>query len=500
MRISRLAASVALGALAFVGSLGITSGAGPGLDPDSMSYMQAATSFVHGHGLRDVDRDWTSADSTMPLSHWPPGFPLALAGAERVGLGAVQGARALNAISAFVTIAGITWLVGGTAGIAAGLIAGLLVMVTPAVVQVHENVLSEPLFIALLVLTLMTMVRARERPLVSGTLAGLASIVRYAGLSLVGGVALWQLARAGTVRERVVRALTASLPAIVLQGLWVTRTVRKAGPSSIREISFYGELGPTLREGWHTVSAWLVPEMREGWSVFAAVFVVMLLIATIWKARPLRAEQAAAFAALLLAACYVALLLVSRLVADLTIPLDDRLMAPLFLLLEVAVVVIVAPAWGGWPIPAKVLAVVLGTLWWGSALLASRESARYAVHTGNDLADICWRHSPLLAWVRDNGRGHPLYTNVPEALFFQAHRLSHEFPEERGAREAAAFSDTLVRRNALIVEFDGTCMDVDDPDSLLARMPVHEVVAMPTGRVLSPLEPLAIDTFRVRRP
>ena len=187
-----------------------------------MSYMHSATTFVHGRGLRDVDRDWTSVDSTMPLAHWPPGFPLALAGAERLGIGAVQGARALNAVSAFVTIAGITWLVGGAAGIAAGLIAGLLVMVTPAVVQVHENVLSEPLFIALLVLTLLSMVRARERPLVSGTLAALASIVRYAGLSLVGGVALWQLARAGTLRDRVLRAVTASLPAIVLQGLWVT--------------------------------------------------------------------------------------------------------------------------------------------------------------------------------------------------------------------------------------------------------------------------------------
>jgi dolichyl-phosphate-mannose-protein mannosyltransferase len=499
MRISRLAASITLGALAAVGTVAITSGAGPGLDPDSMSYMQAASSFLRGGGLRDVQRDWASVDSTMPLSHWPPGFPLALAGAERLGIDATWGARALNAISAFVTIGGITWLVGDAAGLAAGLVAGLLVMVTPAVVQVHENVLSEPLFIALLVLTLVTMVRARTRPLVSGTLAGLASIVRYAGLSVVGGAVLWQLARAGTLRERMTRALTAALPGIVLQGAWVTRTVHKSGPGSIREISWYGELGPTLREGWHTVSVWLVPGMSEVRSAFLAICVVLLLLVTIWKVRPARAEQTA-HAAGLLAACYVALLLVSRLVADLTIPLDDRLMAPLFLLLEVALVVMVAPAWRSWPMPVKVLAVGLGTLWWGSALLVSRESARYAVQTGNDLADTCWRRSPLLAWVRANGSGHALYTNVPEALFFRANRLSHEFPEERNAKAAGAFLDTLVRRNALIVEFDATCMNVDNPDTLLARMPVHEVVTLPTGRVLAPLEPLVADTFRARQP
>ena len=500
MRISRLAASVLLGALAFAGTLAITSGAGPGLDPDSMSYIQAATTFVHGQGLRDVERDWVSVDSTMPLSHWPPGFPLALAGVERLGSSAVQGSRALNAISAFVTVAGVTWLVGGVAGIVAGVVAGLLVMTTPAVVQVHENVLSEPLFIALLVLALVTMVSARERPLVSGTLAALASIVRYAGLSVVGGVVLWQFARAGTLRERLVRATTAALPAIVLQGAWVARTVHKSGASSIRDLSWYGELGPTLREGWHTISVWLVPGMRAVWSGFAAVCVLILLVVVIWKARPAPAKQAPVFAAGLLAACYLALLLVSRLVADLTIPLDYRLMAPLFLLLEVAIVMTVAPVWRAWPLPAKALTVALGVLWWGSALRVTRESVRYALQTGNDLSDVCWRRSPLLAWVREHGSGHALFTNVPEALFFQANRLSHEFPEERDAHVAAAFLDTLRRRNALLVEFDASCNDVDNPDSLLARMPLREVVRMPTGRVFAPGQPPAADTFPARRP
>ena len=122
MRITRLAASVAMGALAFAGTLAITSGAGPGLDPDSMSYMQAASSVARGGGLRDVQRDWASVDSTMPLSHWPPGFPLALAAVEGLGFGATQAARALNAVSAFVSIGGVTWLVADEVGIVLSLI------------------------------------------------------------------------------------------------------------------------------------------------------------------------------------------------------------------------------------------------------------------------------------------------------------------------------------------------------------------------------------------
>jgi hypothetical protein len=191
-------------------------------------------------------------------------------------------------------------------------------------------------------------------------------------------------------------------------------------------------------------------------------------------------------AASLLAVCYLGLVLASRLFADPGIPLDDRLMAPLLVLLEVAIVLVVAPSWRAWPGPVKMLVTAFVVLWWGAALRVSVASARYAVRTGNDFAEDCWRDSPLAAWVRANGGGHALYTNVPEALYFHAGRLSHEPPEEQDPRTLAAFVDTLVRRNALIVAFDETCGAVSKSDSALARLPVHEVLTVSTGRVLAP--------------
>jgi 4-amino-4-deoxy-L-arabinose transferase-like glycosyltransferase len=484
MRLALFLPSIALGALAFAGALGITSGAGPGLDPDSMSYLQAGTTLAHGAGLRDVERDWSSADSTKALAHWPPGYSIVIAGAERAGFGAVQGARFIGAIAACITVATVVWIVGGVAGIGAGIIAGLLVLVTPAVVQVHESVLSEPLFIALLVLTLAAMMRAPERPWASGLLAGLASIVRYAGVSLVGGVVLWQLARAGTVRQRIARAVVAAIPAIVILGAWVLRTVHSAGPSAIRKISVYGELTSTLREGWRTTSAWLVPGMGEVWGIVVAAGVAALLVVAVRDSRPLRAQQKPAIAAVLLAACYLGLVLASRLIADPGIPLDDRMMAPLLVLLEIAIVLVVAPAWRVWPAPARALVVLFVALWWGAALRVSAQSARYAVRTGNDFAEDCWRNSPLVAWVRANGEGHALFTNVPEPLYFHTGRLARELPEERDASSLAAFADTLSRRNGLVVAFDETCGALNKDDSLLARMPLREIATMPTGRVL----------------
>lgn len=481
---SRLVPALILGAIAFAGALAITSGAGPGLDPDSMSYLIAAHTLTHGGTLRDVDRDWFAADSTIPLAHWPPGYPIAIAGAERAGLGGIEGARIIGALAAFVSIAAIVWLVSGAADAGEGIVAAVVVMVTPAVVQVHESVLSEPLFIALLVLTLWAMVRAPDRPLVAGVFAGLASIVRYAGVSLVGATVLWSLLRAGSLRQRIARAVVAGIPAALLQGAWLLRTMHSAGPGSIRELSIYGEITSTLHEGWATASAWLVPGMDQSLGIFVAAGIAVLVVVAIWESRHIGTVSRAVLAIALLAACYFTLVLASRIIADPGIPLDDRMMAPLLVLLEIAIVLAVVPAWRKWPRAGRVALVIALVVWCAAALRVSVDSARYAVGTGNDFAEDCWRDSPVAAWVRANGTGRALYSNVPEALYFHAHRFSHEPPDEVDPSTLRAFADTLARRRALLVEFDETCGALAaSADSMLARLPLREVAALPTGRV-----------------
>ena len=488
MQMSRLVPALMLGALAFAGALEITSGAGPGLDPDSMSYLIAAHSLTHGGTLRDVDRDWFAADSTMPLAHWPPGYPIAIAGAERSGVGGIDGARIIGALAAFVSIAAIVWLVSGAADVGTGIVAAVVVMVTPAVVQVHESVLSEPLFIALLVLTLWAMVRAPDRPLVAGVFAGLASIVRYAGVSLVGAAIIWTLLRAGSLRQRIARAVVVGIPAVVLQGAWVLRTMHSAGPRSIRELSVYGEITSTLREGWATASAWLVPGMGQSLGIFVAAGVAVLVVVAIWESRRIGTVSRAVLAIALLAGCYVALVLASRIIADPGIPLDDRMMAPLLVLLEIAIVLAVVPAWRGWPRAGRIALVIALVAWCAAALRVSVDSARYAVGTGNDFAEDCWRDSPVAAWVRANGAGRALYSNVPEALYFHAHRLSHEPPDDIDATTMRAFADTLARRRALLVVFDETCGALaSSVDSMLPSLPLREVAALPTGRIFETL-------------
>jgi hypothetical protein len=136
-------------------------------------------------------------------------------------------------------------------------------------------------------------------------------------------------------------------------------------------------------------------------------------------------------------------------------------------------------------------------VWCAAALRVSLDSARYAVGTGNDFAEDCWRDSPVAAWVRANGAGRAVYSNVPEALYFHAHRFAHEPPENIDARTMRAFADTLARRRALLVVFDETCGDLaGSVDSVLVRLPLREIAALPTGRVYESVA----DSERVAMP
>src|SRR3982751_4064797 len=122
----------------------ITTPPGPGLDPDAASYLGAAQSLAKGTGYRVPVSDWTAADSTAKLTHFPPGYPTALALPIVLGATPRQAARIVNAVAAFLDFAAVVWLVGSVAGVltGCGLAAALLVMHPIAVI--HLSVLSEP--------------------------------------------------------------------------------------------------------------------------------------------------------------------------------------------------------------------------------------------------------------------------------------------------------------------------------------------------------------------
>ena len=160
-QIARWLAPVLLGIVAFALVLQITDPPGPGLDPDALAYMGSAESFARLGEFRAPTARWWSSDSTAALAHFPPGFATALAVPVRLGMDPMQGARLVQALCAFVIVTTLVLLVSEAAAPVAAVLLATALFSMASMHEVHVSVLSEPLFLALLVLALFAMVRRR---------------------------------------------------------------------------------------------------------------------------------------------------------------------------------------------------------------------------------------------------------------------------------------------------------------------------------------------------
>ncbi|MDQ6717741.1 MAG: hypothetical protein M3Z17_05250, partial [Gemmatimonadota bacterium] len=165
--------TLAIGAAfcAFAGALAITSGYGPGLDPDSMAYVGAATSFAHGEGLRVPIGKWERSDSSVALTVWPPAFPVTMAIPQRLGVAPLTSARIVIALSAAATAALVILVLAEAVTAMSAAIGILIILATPSFVTVHLSVLSEPLFLVGMMLTLYGMVSRRPAAAAAGAVA-----------------------------------------------------------------------------------------------------------------------------------------------------------------------------------------------------------------------------------------------------------------------------------------------------------------------------------------
>jgi hypothetical protein len=477
------------GAAACFGVVALTSPPGPGLDPDSMSYLGAAESLARHGSLRVPMADWSDADSTSPLLHFPPGFPTVLAIPITLGVEPIQAARGVEAAAAFAAVALAVWIVAAVAGSGAGALAGVALLVSPALVLDHARVLSEPLCFALLVPTLGLMTFSK-RPLLYGLTAAAAGLVRYAAVPAGGAVALWAFGMHGPVRARVRRAALAAFPTALLSAAVMLRSLLESGTA--RGLTLQPHLGATFRELGATVVAWLAPGAPAGFgAALAAVVTGVAGLALLWGAvsgRPGRPERPAparslVSAATLLACCYGAFVFVSRALVFDNIPFDDRMLSPAILLAEVAAAAALGAGWRAWPRALRLGAGAALALWLAASTWATGRAVGDARDGGWGYASDEWRESKLGQWLRTEGRGAELFSNDPAGVWFLTHRPSRTLPEEADAASLEDFAATFNGRRALVVGFAYEYEPMAAPDAVARFLGLKVAAAFPEGRV-----------------
>ncbi len=443
------------------------------LMPDSMSYLGAAASLNAHRSLRIPMANWNDFDSTSALRQFPPGYSIVLAIAGRLGATPMQAPRVVASLvvasSIFLLAALLLWCDAGWWSLAAP----LLLMSVRGVALGALTALSDPLFVVTVLFTLYLMVRYPEHAWAYGVAAASASMVRYVGVALVVGTAVYAFRYAWKgVRRDITNpfgaAALAGLPGMIVIGAWQLRARANATSTPMTDVRWSGDPSAALHDGLRTVVSHLVPfEMNElGHTILATAIGIMLLGTTVraWR-RPHPASSEALrnlmVASLLLSTALFAVILYARLFVGDAIPFDDRILAPPLLCAVIGVFAATMRA------TARLGRTVL-VAWLAIATVSATANASNMMIEREDYAATAWQYSASALWLRAHATGCTLFTNDPVAVYFTTGRPSRVLPMSLAIDSVQQFAVRVRASHGLVVQHPVAFIDMADA-GIMAR-------------------------------
>lgn len=393
---------------------------GLGVSYDSVVYVQASRS-LSAIGLpqpRDL--------GGQPLYWWAPAYPELL---RAVG-GGYGAARWLNVVllAAGTGLIGlVTWrCIDGRAAA----IAGALYALSPAVMDVHLNLLAEPLFLVAEIAALGAI--SSKRPVAAGLAAGIASLARYAGIPLIvaGGLAL-------RGRDRL-RFLA---PGAAVYGAWLIRNEIVAGQTTGRQLAWHPPGVDELRTGLSTLLHLVVtpgdvpsfPFAHQAVGDVIELAAAAALLVAAARLRPPRRPPSLVGVSLLFALVYVVFLLVTNSLFDALTPYDARLLVPIVPSLAITF---------AWILRTSVVAAAILVAAFG---ITTAQLTHTFANYGMDYSGSVWSNARFSGAALPKGR---LYSTWPAAVAYFTGRSPRRLPnptDEHTHRRNPGFRRQLAR-------------------------------------------------------
>jgi hypothetical protein len=235
---------------------------GPSAGGDSIRYVMTATNLQDGHGYTRT----SGGGEYIPETGFPPFFSLVLAVVGIVSSDLFAVSRWMNAILFGANIFLVGFLIyRNTTSPWPSLIGASLVMVTRYQVVIHSSVMSEGLFILLMLITLYGLSwyldTYRYSVLITtAILVAFATLTRFVGFALVatGAAGLLLLSSTSWKRRAGDIALFCALSFLPVL-LWLRRNSSVGGTMTNRQW-IYHPMRPEVLQGYITVVAnWVVP-------------------------------------------------------------------------------------------------------------------------------------------------------------------------------------------------------------------------------------------------
>ena len=235
---------------------------GPGVTGDSVHYVMGAENLLAGRGYART----AGGGEAVPITGFPPGYSGVMAGVGLFVVDLFQGGRILNSILFGATVFVVGLLIFRyTRSVVASLIGSALILLSEDLIHVYSWVMSEGLFIVLMLLAVLTLVPFLEKGglgklVLAAAILAIATLTRFVGLALVGAAALAAvLFRRDKMDRRIRDAVILGVVGILPLLLWLGGMPSEGGNFANRALAFHPMSGDLVVTLLGTANAWFFP-------------------------------------------------------------------------------------------------------------------------------------------------------------------------------------------------------------------------------------------------
>lgn len=335
---SQWIAFILLGACAFVCSAALMywiTAQGPGVSPDSVTYIEVARNLLAGNGF---------VIDGKAITHYPPVYPLLIAAVDWLHPGnTIQAARlvAVFFYSTNLVLVGFAVYLCTEYSIAAASCAMLAFLSSAQILSVHSMGWSEAPFVAFwlssFILFSLHITNPSQRLLVlASSMAGLAAATRYVGVVLFPTIAVAffltdKRALKFKLRDVIIFFVVAVLPFIC----WSLRNILTGSSVTDRNIAFHPIIITHLKYFFITIINFIAP--IKFYFILYISYVLMFIIIFILSAIKIikYAERKIGIIfikfCLLFSILYALLIFISISFFDAHTPIDERILLPIII-------------------------------------------------------------------------------------------------------------------------------------------------------------------------
>jgi hypothetical protein len=227
---------------------------------DSVAYLWSADNLIRGYGIGRLD----GGGNFVPYIHWPPLYPIALAGISLMGFTGLEAARWLAAVCIVLSTILIGLIAGRVTRNSAWYALGVLLILSNSAYFFETNyyAMSEPLYIvmglsALFLLDCYFTKTKKIYLLLSSLFIGLTLITRYVGVSLLVACILFLIMQSRAWRQKIVDIALMGIIALLPLGIWLVRNFRLTGIAANRTISIYSISTDEWMRAGNEISSWV---------------------------------------------------------------------------------------------------------------------------------------------------------------------------------------------------------------------------------------------------